>query len=97
MTGDNPLVGVNDDGLGPRFPDMTATNDAELSGPGPIEPHSSRNRLREGVYVAVPGPNLESPAETRILRTIGADVVGMSTVPEVIVANPSGLRIAGAS
>ena len=97
LMGGSPLIGMNDDSLGPRFPDMS-------------EPYSQRlNRLAErvanthgitvhkGVYAAVTGPNLETAAEYRFLRTIGADVVGMSTVPETIVAVHSGIEVLGLS
>ncbi len=97
LLGDNPLVGPNDESLGPRFPDMSAPYDAELR---PLARTAARElgvMLREGVYVAVPGPNLETRAEYRLLRTIGADVVGMSTVPEVIVAVHAGMRVLGLS
>lgn len=85
----NPLRGANDDALGPRFPDMVGTYTEELRKLA----HSVDGDLREGIYVAVPGPNFETPAELRMLRGWGADAVGMSTVPEVIVARHAGMRI----
>jgi purine-nucleoside phosphorylase len=97
LLGDNPLVGPNDERLGSRFPDMSAAYDPELRALARAAALELGIVLREGVYVAVPGPNLETPAEYRMLRAIGADVVGMSTVPEVIVANHQGLRTIGIS
>jgi len=97
LLGQNPLTGPNDEAFGPRFPDMS-------------EAYSKRYRefarqagsemglsLAEGVYAAVPGPNYETPAEIRYLRTIGADLVGMSTVPEAIAANHMGMKVLGIS
>jgi purine-nucleoside phosphorylase len=97
LLGDNPLVGANDDRMGPRFPDMSAPYDAELREIAREVAASQGTVLREGVYVAVTGPNLETRAEYRMLRKIGADVVGMSTVPEVIVAVHGGMRVLGVS
>ena len=86
LLGDNPLAGPNDDRLGPRFPDMSDAYDAHLRALARSVALERGIELREGVYVAVSGPNLETRAEYRFLRAIGGDVVGMSTVPEVIVA-----------
>ncbi len=97
LLGDNPLTGSNDESLGPRFPDMSAPYDSELRELARDVARDMKLTLREGVYVAVPGPNLETPAEYRFLRTIGADVVGMSTVPEVIVAVHGGMKTLGIS
>ncbi len=97
LMGDNPLVGVNDDRLGPRFPDMSAPYTPELCEVGLEIAQRENFVVHRGVMVAVTGPNLETRAEYRFLRMIGADVVGMSTVPEVIVAVHSGLRVFGLS
>jgi purine-nucleoside phosphorylase len=97
LLGDNPLIGRNDDRLGPRFPDMSDPYDSGLRRLARGLALEQGVTLREGVYVSVPGPNLETRAEYRMLRTIGADIVGMSTVPEVIVAVHGGMRVAGFS
>ena len=91
LTGTSPLVGPNPDALGPRFPDMSRVYDRHLVRLAADTALQCRIRLRQGVYAGVLGPNLETPAETRFLKMIGADAVGMSTVAEAIAAKHCGL------
>ena len=97
LLGDNPLIGINDERLGPRFPDMSAPYTPQLVETALAVGRREDFVVHRGVYVAVTGPNLETRAEYRFLRGIGADVVGMSTVPEVLVAVHSGMRVLGIS
>jgi len=97
LLGDNPLIGINDDRLGPRFPDMCEPYDHQFIERALEVARRENIVAHRGVFVAVPGPNLETRAEYRFLRLIGADVVGMSTVPEVIVAVHAGLKVIGFS
>jgi len=97
MTGANPLMGPNIDELGPRFPDMSQAYDRQLMTVARQVAARENVLLREGVYCALSGPSFEGPADLRFLRVAGADAVGMSTVPEVIVARHGGLRVLGLS
>ena len=97
LMGDNPLIGINDDRLGPRFPDMCEPYDQRLVDQSLDIARRENIRSHKGVFAAVAGPNLETRAEYRFLRTIGADAIGMSTVPEVIVAVHSGMKSIGLS
>lgn len=97
LQGTNPLIGPNDDRFGPRFPDMTQAYDPEFRR---FVAESGRNlslTVQEGVYLALAGPNYETPGEIHSFRTLGADLVGMSTVPEVLAARHSGIRVLGIS
>ncbi len=97
MAGQNPLRGPNDPSFGTRFPDMSQPYDPKLRALAHRVALENAIELREGVYICLAGPSFESPADTRFLRIIGADAVGMSTVPEVIVARHGGLRVLGLS
>ena len=97
LLGGNPLIGTNEEMLGPRIPDMSQPWSKRLIEIAEKTSMENQIKLHKGVYVALPGPNLETRAEYRFLRTIGADVVGMSTVPENIAANHSGMEVLGLS
>jgi len=97
LQGANPLIGPNDDRFGPRFPDMTRAYDPDFRRFVAEAGEKLGLKLYEGVYLALSGPNYETPAEIHAFRTLGADLVGMSTVPEVLAARHSGLRVLGIS
>jgi purine-nucleoside phosphorylase len=97
LTGSNPLTGPNEDALGPRFPDLSRAYDPRLAAALRAAAHASGVALREGVYAQFNGPSYETPAEVRMARLLGADAVGMSTVPEVIAAAQMGLPACGIS
>ena len=97
LQGANPLIGPNDDRFGPRFPDMTRAYDPEFRRFVAEEGKKLKLNLHEGVYLALAGPNYETPAEIHAFRTLGADLVGMSTVPEVLAARHSAIRVLGIS
>ncbi len=97
LQGANPLSGANEENFGPRFPDMTTAYDKQFREWTLSEGRKLGAALGEGVYAALAGPNYETPAEIRYLRAIGADLVGMSTVPEVLTARHAGMRVLGIS
>ena len=97
MTGQNPLMGENLDDFGPRFPDMSKAYTPEYRATAHAVAEKLGVKLDDGVYIGVTGPTYETPAEIRAYKTLGADAVGMSTVPEVIVAAHSGLKVLGIS
>jgi purine-nucleoside phosphorylase len=97
LMGVNPLIGPNDDRFGPRFPDLTATYDPDLQSMVIGEARSVDIDMRRGVYAALSGPSYETPAEIHMIRTLGADAVGMSTVPEAIVARHMDMQVIGIS
>ncbi len=97
LLGANPLTGPNDDRFGPRFPDLTLVYAAELQNMVIEEAHAMGMEMRRGIYAALSGPSYETPAEIHMVRTLGADAVGMSTVPEAIVARHMDMRVIGIS
>ncbi|HET7521695.1 MAG TPA: purine-nucleoside phosphorylase [Bacillales bacterium] len=97
MTGTNPLIGANDETLGPRFPDMSRAYDPDMIQLAENEAERLGITVQKGVYAGISGPSFMTPAELKMLRTLGADAVGMSTVPETIVANHAGIKVLGIS
>jgi len=97
LLGDNPLIGPNDDRIGPRYPDMSAPYSAQLLDVATRVALENKIALAKGVYASMSGPSLETRAEYRMLKTLGADAIGMSTVPEVIAAVHAGLKVLGLS
>ncbi len=97
LLGSNPLIGSNDDGFGPRFPDMTEVYSKRLRDIADAAAKARGIEVNHGIYVALHGPSYETPAEVRFLRTIGADAVGMSTVPEAVAARHMGMQVLGVS
>jgi purine-nucleoside phosphorylase len=97
MMGTNPLIGPNMDEAGPRFPDMSEAYDPGMRDITLEAAKREKITLRQGVYLGLPGPSYETPAEIRMCRILGADVVGMSTIPEVVIANQMGMRVLGIS
>jgi len=97
LMGANPLRGANDERFGPRFPDLSEVYDKEFQEIAIHEAHEMKLELRRGIYAALTGPSYETPAEIRMLRAAGADAVGMSTVPEAIIARHMGLKVLGIS
>src|SRR5437773_12004505 len=97
LIGDNPLRGQNDERFGPRFPDLTNTYGRELQDIVVKEANAMGLEIRRGIYAALAGPSYETPAEIHMVRTLGADAVGMSTVPEAIVARQMGIEVIGIS
>jgi purine-nucleoside phosphorylase len=97
LMGQNPLIGQNDNSMGPRFPDMSNAYKSELNDIMKAASLSLGQQIQEGVYAGVLGPTYETPAEIKMIRTLGGDMVGMSTVPEAIAANHMGIKVCGVS